>query len=359
MDNKKIGEFICNLRKAKNLSQYDLADKIHISRESISKWERGIGKPDKNCIQELSKIFGVSTDELILGKRIENKKESESLTLNLYEDLNKNKKMVLLMVIIIFILSFLFLLYYFFNNYNSIHAYIIDYSDDTITIDNGIFLTTKEKMYFSLGDITSKREINYIKLFFKDKNNKEKLIYQTDGKDIVLHDYYGYNNFFKYSDLKNITKNLYLDISLEASTNTIKLNVTPYFSNDLLHYEKGKPVTEKMDNKINNEKIIDIDKIEKQFKKEDNIYTYIKGNVEITYLKEMNLINININENNNREEWIYYIDENMLSYTEYENDNVTNSFDFYEYNFKCLINKCSNEEEKTKEFYNILYKSLS
>ncbi len=45
MDNKKIGNFICELRKEKKLTQYDLAEKIPVSREAISKWERGLSFP--------------------------------------------------------------------------------------------------------------------------------------------------------------------------------------------------------------------------------------------------------------------------------------------------------------------------
>ena len=101
-------------------------------------------------------------------------------------------------------------MYYFITNYNSIHAYTISYADKNYTIDNGIFIITKEKIYFNLGNIKSNSEIKYLKLYYKD-NKKENLIYRTDDVNIVLYDYYGYN-FFDYNKMNTILGNLYLDI---------------------------------------------------------------------------------------------------------------------------------------------------
>jgi transcriptional regulator with XRE-family HTH domain len=354
MDRKEIGKFIRELRKEKNLSQYELADIIHISRESISKWERGIGKPDKNCIQQLSKIFGVSTDELILGRKIENKFESETLSLNLYDKMNKQKKIILITQLIIVIISLLFFMYYFITNYNSIHAYTISYSDKNYTIDNGIFIITKEKIYFNLGNIKSNSEIKYLKLYYKD-NKKENLIYRTDDVNIVLYDYYGYNNFFDYNKMNTILENLYLDIELENGIQTIKLSVDKYFSNDKIKYDKENEVikTPNIDkNKIN------LNSIKEKFKEEDGVYTYINDNLEIIYFEDLKIINIHIKNKENIEEWNYYITQDMLSYTEYIKDNIKNSFDFSDNNYKCLIDTCSNEKAKVDYFYDLLYKIL-
>jgi len=58
---KKIQE----LRLKRNLSQGDLADKLGVSRQAISKWEREEGLPDLYNIKKLAEIFKVSVDELI------------------------------------------------------------------------------------------------------------------------------------------------------------------------------------------------------------------------------------------------------------------------------------------------------
>ena len=60
-----LADKIMNLRKKAGWSQEDLAEKVGVSRQSISKWESGQSIPDINRIIELSKIFDVSTDYLL------------------------------------------------------------------------------------------------------------------------------------------------------------------------------------------------------------------------------------------------------------------------------------------------------
>ena len=67
-----IGEKIFILRKKRQLTQDALAEKLHVSPQAISKWERGITNPDIELIPKLSEFFDITTDEL-LG--IESKKE--------------------------------------------------------------------------------------------------------------------------------------------------------------------------------------------------------------------------------------------------------------------------------------------
>ena len=62
--NMKIGKNIMNLRKKKGLSQEELAEKVGVARQTISKWELGETSPDLKQSKELSKIFNVSLDEL-------------------------------------------------------------------------------------------------------------------------------------------------------------------------------------------------------------------------------------------------------------------------------------------------------
>lgn len=60
----EIGNKIMELRKKNGLSQEELAEKIGVARQTISKWELGETSPDLNQAKELSKIFNVSLDEL-------------------------------------------------------------------------------------------------------------------------------------------------------------------------------------------------------------------------------------------------------------------------------------------------------
>ena len=65
-----LGETIYRLRTEKNLSQGDLAEKLGISRQSISKWENNSAIPDLEKIIKLSEIFEVSLDELVKGEQL-------------------------------------------------------------------------------------------------------------------------------------------------------------------------------------------------------------------------------------------------------------------------------------------------
>lgn len=71
MNQEKIGEFIQKLRKDKNLTQEELARKLNITKNAISKWERGISLMDISLLKPLSEILGVSITELLNGERIE------------------------------------------------------------------------------------------------------------------------------------------------------------------------------------------------------------------------------------------------------------------------------------------------
>ena len=64
VDNMELGKQIYELRRKANLSQEQLAEKVGVSRQTISKWELGETAPDIKQAQVLSQVFGVSLDEL-------------------------------------------------------------------------------------------------------------------------------------------------------------------------------------------------------------------------------------------------------------------------------------------------------
>lgn len=65
MDAKLIGKNISYLRKTKNFTQFELAQKLFVSNKAISKWETGEGVPDINNILQIAKMFNVSVEDLI------------------------------------------------------------------------------------------------------------------------------------------------------------------------------------------------------------------------------------------------------------------------------------------------------
>lgn len=109
----KFNEKLLSLRKEKGYSQEILADKLNVSRQTISKWESGITTPELEKIILLSEIFNISIDELI-GKEKPDKpeKNEEDNKLNFKKFKNKIIKNIIITLFIILIVSlFSFILY--------------------------------------------------------------------------------------------------------------------------------------------------------------------------------------------------------------------------------------------------------
>ena len=71
MDNAKTGSLITARRKELGLTQKELAEKLHISDRTVSKWERGAGFPDVSLLEPLADTLGFSVLDLIEGERQE------------------------------------------------------------------------------------------------------------------------------------------------------------------------------------------------------------------------------------------------------------------------------------------------
>ena len=71
MDAKVFGSFIAEQRKAKNMTQKDLAERIHVTDKAISRWETGHGFPDIGTLGDLAKELDVSIVELMQSRKSE------------------------------------------------------------------------------------------------------------------------------------------------------------------------------------------------------------------------------------------------------------------------------------------------
>ena len=88
-----IGERIAEERKKKGMTQEDMAEKLNLSRQAISKWESGSSFPDTENLLKLSLLFSVSVDYLLKGESVEEKKEEEEKVFHLsYSSLTRMKE---------------------------------------------------------------------------------------------------------------------------------------------------------------------------------------------------------------------------------------------------------------------------
>lgn len=72
-----LGEKLFELRKEKNLSQEEMADKLNVTRQTISKWETNQSTPDFDKIVPICELFGITTEELLIGKKQEENETQE------------------------------------------------------------------------------------------------------------------------------------------------------------------------------------------------------------------------------------------------------------------------------------------
>lgn len=134
MDNEKFGKFFVELRKEKNMTQQEIANKFNVTNKAVSKWERGLSFPDISMLKPISEFFGVTILELLNGERNRNKDidiDTRVLTILKQVENEKNKKIrkVILKTIIFVIFTLLIYTSLFFSKselhtYNPIRAFI-------------------------------------------------------------------------------------------------------------------------------------------------------------------------------------------------------------------------------------------
>ena len=70
-------ERLKNYRKENGLTQEELAEKIHVSRSAVAKWENGLGLPSSELLDEMAKFFGITSNELLADRDTETIKLSQ------------------------------------------------------------------------------------------------------------------------------------------------------------------------------------------------------------------------------------------------------------------------------------------
>ena len=90
MDQIKIGKFIAENRKKQNLTQEQLAEKLNISKNAVSKWERGLNLPDVSIMPELCHILDITLNELFVGEKISEDQYNTIADRNLLEALENS-----------------------------------------------------------------------------------------------------------------------------------------------------------------------------------------------------------------------------------------------------------------------------
>ena len=103
MDQKKVGSFLRELRKEKQLTQEQLAERFGVTNRSVSRWETGSNMPDLSTLVELADFYDVDIRDIIDGERKgEDMNKEEKERLQLVADYAETEKNTLLMRLRIF-----------------------------------------------------------------------------------------------------------------------------------------------------------------------------------------------------------------------------------------------------------------
>ena len=94
MNQQRIGTFLKELRNEHNFTQEQLAEKLGVSRRTVSRWETGSNMPDLDLLIEMADYYGVDLRELLDGERKSEKmnKELEETVLKVADYSNEEKR---------------------------------------------------------------------------------------------------------------------------------------------------------------------------------------------------------------------------------------------------------------------------
>lgn len=213
MNQEKIGRFIANLRKEKNITQTELAKRIGVSNKTISKWETGRGIPDYGVFESLCKEFNINVNELLNGEK--NKTDSKVLSEYLdYKSKQNRKKHFLLIIICLLTILIMFLSLYFFNSYKKYVVYELNGNSENFNYYGGLLYLSNVDTIFQKGivDILDKDNVDdiYEVVFAIKKDNKYYNVSNLEKNGEISAQKFGYDDEIAAASLSYLPNDLYL-----------------------------------------------------------------------------------------------------------------------------------------------------
>lgn len=222
----KIGKFIAEQRKQKDLTQEQLAEKLGINNRTISRWENGKNMPDISLYKSICNILDISIEELINGEKTKKESVKQSFERALISTVDSNNKQeikinkllrIILFVILISVISIIIIMIYYNRKYPKIDIYNMNVieSEENI-LNNELTINQKDyKIYFYGIDSLQLRTLNndyydlkmalkykqvtldkvkqYLKNQYNDKNidkififNNEIEIYKHNNYEVIV-----------------------------------------------------------------------------------------------------------------------------------------------------------------------------
>ena len=325
----KIGKFIAEQRKNKNLTQEQFAEKLGINNRTISRWENGKNMPDISLYKSICNILDISVEELINGEK--SKKENikqcyEKALISTVDSNNKQERKIsklvktILFVILISIISIIIIILYYNNKYPKIDIYNMNVIEsDKNELNDKLTLNLKDyKIYFYGIDSLQLSNIN---------NNYYDLKTSLQYKQVTIEKIKKYlSDQYKNKNIKRITNsNNEIEIYKHNNYEVIVCNTkdskdiyfgTPNISSNL----KGKYCGKKIEDTCRFTRTYKVVKSQK-----DDNYNYVNL---ILKQYQAETILVRIKRNNILKEGKNY-EFTFITYEEFD-DTMKNIFDYSE-----------------------------
>ena len=230
MNQERIGNLIKEIRKDNNLTQKELADKLGVTFQAVSKWENGKNIPDIAILKQISEMFNINIDNILNGEKILKEKQR----------IKKRNLIIGLIIAIIVVIAAALII----NHNHKIQFKKVTTCDSNIKVTGNVALDAKKNMYISITvldyeheDKTVYKEIkSTLYENYNDQNNK---IQDSDKveKNTTINDYL-YNLTFNVGSYKstcpNLEKsNLYIEVSATKDDDQIVCYRIPLELEDL------------------------------------------------------------------------------------------------------------------------------
>lgn len=358
--NKNVGQYLKELREKKHLSQNQLANRLHISRSVIAKYETGEREPSFNILIILSKFFKIPITDLIPIYEQNIKSNNTKDVLNYLLKQNRTfRTTVLTLIIIIFIIIVSAVIYINVLNYVSTKVYRVTSINNNPVIKDGLLIKTKDKVYLSLVSNLDSEKVEIVKFYYLDNDEK---IYIFETSNVSYIKFYADLNDEEYISFKNYDKFFY-DSLIEIhyknnTTESVKLNYEFDYTNNSLESD-FEEITEKVTSK-SAESDIDVQTFmeDKHSELQDIVSAFMEEHNNEIFNVKLDGVNYEVSAISNVLN-IFYECKNKKYYLSYklnreklELDEVnTSSQVLYSINFKtnkCVGEMCSNADKGIK-----------
>ena len=206
MDQVKIGKFILELRKGKQMTQQELASRLGVTDRAVSNWENGRRMPDVSLLKPLADILGISVNELFVGEKIPKEKQLSISEENLLETLQtanrvdkKSRKLLIFLAVVVLLLCFIVFLHFQSTypkiNVDDLEVYVGE-SDEEYVFDRAFTYDERNVYYYGVDEVLvcGKKQLCYelenslkhkqvtldkIKAYFEEEALKEHITAST------------------------------------------------------------------------------------------------------------------------------------------------------------------------------------